>query len=248
MKRTVILSFVAVCTIGSAHGLVWDTIIDTGFEDYALGGLNGQFGWVGSQGGSGTAPTVISSADGPTQGNQAVLLEVTNTQGDASEMDRTFSDLIAQGYKHLFVSYDIYRVVDGPDQNLWWWLPDAGEPTYGLQWDIGGTAPHGWNTGAGSATTIFGQYATVAMEWDLETNLAYSWYDGAVVDNGIPVKDIATITGWTIYFAHEASTNDVGDKAYIDNFKIMAAKPVPEPATMVAVGAGLLLALKRRRK
>lgn len=248
MKLRILTTIVGLCTLGTTQALVWDTIIDTGFEDYATGGLDGQFGWIGSQAGSGIAPTVITSADGPTQGNQAVLLEVSNLQGDASEMDRTFSDLIALGYKHLSVSYDIYRPTDGTDQNLWWWLPDSGEPTYGLQWDIGGTAPHGWNTGAGSATTIFGRYATVSMEWDLETMLAYSWYDGVAVDNSIPIKDIATLSGWTIVLTHEGSTNDVGDKAYIDNFKILAAKPVPEPATIAAVGAGLLLALKRRRK
>jgi len=248
VKRLVLLTIAAACTYASSQALVWDTIIDTGFEDYSVGGLDGQFGWIGSQAETGTAPLVISSADGPTQGNKAVLLEVANMQGGVSEMDRAYSDLIVQGYKHLYIAFDIYRLSDDSDQNLWWWLPDSGEPTYGLQWDSGGTAPHGWNTGAGSAPTVFGRYATVAMEWDLESMLAYSWYDGAVVDNGIPVKDINTLTGWTIYFAHESSSGNVGDKAYIDNFKILAAKPVPEPATLAAVGAGLLLAMKRRRK
>jgi len=248
VKRTFLSWIVASCVLGSAQALNWVPVIDTDFENYSIGALHGQFGWTAGKEKGGKAPVVFKTPAGPTIGNQAVLLEIGKDQGDASWMEYAFSDLIAQGYKHLFVSFDVYRVADGTDQNLWWWLVDTGEPTYGLQWDIGGTAPHGWNPGAGSAPTIFGRYAKVEMEWDLETNLAYSWYDGAIVDNGIPVKNINTLTGWDIWFSHDAASGDVGDLAYVDNFKIMAAKPVPEPATMSALGFGLLLALKRRKK
>jgi len=236
------------CAFSATQALTWEAVIDTGFENYTIGGLDGQFGWKAGADGSGKAPVVFATPAGPTIGNQAVLLELGKAQGDTSWMEFAFDDLIAKGYKHLFVSFDVYRVADGNDQNLWWWLFDSGEPTYGLQWDIGGTAPHGWNTGAGSATTIFGRYATIAMEWDLETNLAYSWYDGVIVDNGIPISGINTLTGWDVYFSHDAASGNAGELAYLDNFKIMAAKPVPEPATLATVGFGLLLALKRRKK
>lgn len=248
MKRTLLSLLAASCAVGAAQALNWVPIIDTGFEDYNLGPINGQFGWVGDKVGNGTAPVVFAAPEGPTIGNKAVRLEVGKDQNDGSYMEYAFNDLIAQGYKHLYVSFDVYRLADGTDQNLWWWLFDNGEPTYGLQWDIGGTAPHGWNPGAGSASTIFGRYATVAMEWDLENNLAYSWYDGAIIDNGIPVKNITSLTGWTFWLSHDAASGNVGDIAYIDNFKVLAAAPVPEPATLTAVGVGLLLALKRRRK
>lgn len=248
MKRTICGALALIAVAGTSQALTWDTIIDTGFENYTLGGLDGQFGWTHDSGVGDPTPLVIDSSSGPTLGNQAVLLEVSNLAGSFCEMDYAYSDVVAQGYKHLYVSYDIYRLSDATEQNLWWWLPDAGNPTYGLQWDQGGTYPHGWNPGASSATTVFGRYAKIEMEWDLETGLAYSKYDGNVVDNGIPITDIVSLSGWSIDLSHDAGDSNEGDKAYIDNFKILAAKPVPEPASLIALGTGLLLAIRRRRK
>jgi len=214
-----------------------------GFEAFTLGALDGQDGWSGTQALDGIAPQVVTSPD-PVLGTKAVRLEVTGTQGSVSEMSHGFSptDLISAGYTDLVVSFDIYRTGDGShDQNLWWWLWDAGEPTYGLQWDMDGTAPHGWNPGAGSANTVFGRYATLRMEWDLVNHKAYSWYDGNLVDNGIPITNVTSLTGWAIHFGHEADSSAYGDVAYIDNFSAIAT---PEPAALGLLALGLLI---RRR-
>jgi len=147
------------------------------------------------------------------------------------------------------VSYDIYRTGDNWMSNLWWWWWDAGEPTYGLQWDAavgnpGTTFPHGWNPGAGSAVTVTGRYANVTMVWDFQQSKAYSWYDGALVDNGIPITNITALTGWTIYLSHDEGTGTGPEVVWIDNFVITA---VPEPATLALLGMGGLVLARRRR-
>lgn len=238
MKATIraVVALVALSSVAFAAG--YDS---QGFEFFSLGALNGQDGWTAGQSGSGAAPAVVT-APHPVLGQQAVKLEVADVQGDTSWMEHGFvpADLIAAGYTNLVVSYDIHRH-DGPKQNMWWWLWDAGEPTYGLQWDIGGTLPHGWNPGAGSATTVTGRYANVTMEWDLVTMKAYSWYDGSVVDNGIPITNLTSLTGWAIWLTHDAGNGSGGDVAYIDNF---AAVATPEPASLLLALLGTLL---RRR-
>ena len=235
---------VLLATAGMAMAAGYDSL---GFESFMLGPLDGQDGWVGSAAGGGIAPQVVTAPD-PVLGERAVRLEVGDTQGDSSQMDHAFipADLVAAGYTNLVVSYDIYRQLNAQDktQNIWWWLWDAGSPTYGLQWDQGpSTCPHGWNEGAGSAPTVLGRYANVTMEWDLVDMKAYSWYDGVIVDNGIPIADITALTGWTIQFGHDSDTGTGGDVAWIDNFQAIAT---PEPASLALLALGGLALLRRR--
>jgi hypothetical protein len=175
-------------------------------------------------------------------------LEVTGKMGDSSEMTVEGLGNLLESYNKLRVSFSIYRTGSpDTDQNLWWYWLDNGRPTYGLQWDLGGTMPNGWNPGASSTPTVFGTYTEVDMIWDMTTAKAYSWYNGIHVDDGIPITDITALTGWGIRLTHDASDSEVGDIAYIDNFRI-SGEPVPEPATMVIVGGGLLAMLARRRR
>jgi hypothetical protein len=220
-----------------------------GFEGppFVLGALPGQDGWTGAGGGGGAVPQVVTAPD-PVLGQQAVRLEVPDLQAAASSMDHGIP-AINLANQIVTVSFDIYREQNPWLSNLWWWWWDAGEPTYGLQWDAavgfpGQTLPNGWNTGAGSAVTITGRYANVTMVWDFQQMKAFSWYDGVIVDNGIPIKDIATLTGWTIQLGHDEATGTGPETAWIDNFVITA---VPEPASLALLALGGLIAGRRRR-
>jgi hypothetical protein len=171
-----------------------------------------------------------ASVAAPVIGDQAVRLQVGDVQGDTSFMDHAIGPVSAASGAVVTVSYDIFR--NAPEsgklaQNMWWWWWDAGEPTYGLQWDQygGSTLPHGWNTGAGSAPTVYGAYANLTMVWDFSQMKAYSWYNGALVDNGIPITNITQLTGWTIKLGHEAATGTGGSVVWIDNFKIDVVGP-----------------------
>ncbi|HQL55250.1 MAG: hypothetical protein KA383_19735 [Phycisphaerae bacterium] len=214
-----------------------------GFEPatFVPGPLAGQDGWTASGAGGGIAPQVVTAPD-PVVGTQAVRLYVGDTQGDTSVMDIGIADPVAAGWDVVTVSYDIYR--DAQIQNLWWWWWDAGEPTYGLQWDLSqATHPFGWSTGAGQAPTAFGIYANLKMEWNFVTNTASSWYNGVLVDNNIPLSGITSLTGWTIQFGHDSGSGTGAETVYIDNFVVTVT---PEPAALSLLALGGLALLRRR--
>jgi hypothetical protein len=208
----------------SAPVVIYDS---QGFESFALGNLKDQDGWATAVALNGLEPQVVNASGGnQVEGNQAVRLEVTGTQGDVSEMSRAISDAIAAGYKVVTVSFDIYRTSTDPGggannklENLWWWWFDAGTPTYGLQWDSGGTRPFGFANGAAEAATIKDRWVNLTQEWDLTNNVAKSWYDGVPVDISFPITDIASLTGWANHLGHESG--DPGPEVlWIDNFVI----------------------------
>lgn len=222
-----------------------------GFESFAIGDLNGQDGWVGSAAGGGVAPSVV---DSPAIGQKAVKLEVPDVQGASTQMDIAIAPIAAVSGTKVTVSYDIYRPAPAGGmlaQNLWWWWFDAGEPTYGLQWDQGGgtVCPHGWNPGAGSTASVYDVFANITMVWDFTEMKAYSSYNGVAVDNGIPISNITSLTGWSINLGHDAGTGTGASLAYIDNFSI-DVRVIPEPGSLLALASGLVglggLALRRR--
>ena len=245
--------FVAVAAVIALHGaaaraqLVWYD--SNGFESptFRLDILDGQDDWMSLPGGtSGDWARVVKAPD-PVLGTQAVRLEVGDRQGDFSIMARAIPDPLAAGWKIVIVSFDIYRAGPRQVQNLWWYWFDSGEPTYGIQWDISQeTHPFGWNPGASSIPTVFNQYATLRMVWDFNEMKAYSWYNGVLVDNGIPISGITSLTGWGIVLSHDAASGTGADVAWIDNFAIHV---VPEPASVAVLAGGLLalMGIKRRR-
>ncbi len=241
--RGILVSVAAVLMV-STGALGVDLFNSNGFEDYAPGDLGGQNGWTTGVDLGGTFATVVQ-APSPVVGQKAVALRVGDVQGDKAWMDHAIT-LPSVANQIVTVSFDVYRPAPGPNQvaqNLWWWWWDNGTPTYGLQWDLGGTLPHGWNPGAGSAATVYDRYANITMVWDFQQSKAYSWYNGVQVDNGIAMTDITKLTGWSIVLGHESSSGTGASAAYIDNFVISA---VPEPATLVLAGLGALI-LRRRR-
>jgi hypothetical protein len=246
MHKAALILLLITALVGSAAADMWYD--SGGFEPqkFTPGALNGQDGWIGSAGGGGFEPMVVTKATDWTIDEQAVRLEVPDAEGAFSQMEIPVADIIAAGWKDVTVSFEIRRSCDSTwYQNLWWWWYDAGTPTYGLQWDEGGnypggTYPFGWNEGAGRKETVTGRYAKLEMEWNFNDLTTSSWYDGVLVDDAIPMPgDITSLTGWVIQLGHDAATGTGSDKAWIDNFYI---EVVPEPAA-VAPLAGFVLGL-----
>ncbi|MER3474789.1 MAG: hypothetical protein C4335_12335 [Armatimonadota bacterium] len=248
--RLLFLTVAAVIVLGASTAQAQLAWYDSGgFEApvFRLGILNGQDGWTGLPGGTFGDWARVVRAPEPVLGGQAVRLEVGDHQGDFSVMEHAIPDPLAAGWKIVIVSFDIYRIGPQQTQNLWWYWFDSGEPTHGIQWDMSNaTHPFGWNPGAGSTPTVFDRYVTLKMMWDFTQMKAYSWYNGALVDNGIPITNINSLTGWGIALAHDAASGTGADVVWIDNFAIHV---VPEPASVVVLAGGVLAlaGLKRRR-
>ncbi len=238
-KAVCVAVLCAVASVAFAAG--YDS---NGFEPatFTTGPLAGQDGWTAAGGGGGFAPEVVTAPD-PVMGTQAVKLSVPNIQGASSSMDMTIDTITPGAGVIVTVSYDVYRQKNELDktQNLWWWWFDAGTPTYGLQWDVGGTRPVGFAENAGEAATIYDAWTNITQEWNLETMTFNSWYNGQPVDVNYPITGITELTGWTISLSHDAGEESGADTAWIDNFSINV---VPEPAALALLGLGALL---RRR-
>ncbi|GMV97603.1 MAG: hypothetical protein AMXMBFR83_19600 [Phycisphaerae bacterium] len=231
--------------VGTASAV---TLYDAmGFESpaFSVGALDGQDGWTGGSLGGGVVPLVVTAPD-PVLGQQAVRMEVGDAFEDTSLMDH---DVILPSVagQIVTVSFDIYRPAPAGGklaQNLWWFWWDAGEPAAGLQWDIGETWPFGETPGAASAITVFDQYANLTLVWDFQQMKAFSWYNGALVDNGLLISGITELTGWALLLSHDGEAGTGGSIAFIDNLRITA---VPEPASLVPAAAGALALIRRRR-
>lgn len=249
MKRAIASALTLVSALMASQSYGWVTIIDTGFEDYSLGSINGQHGWTAYAGSISTVPTVIDSVTGPAFGQKSVAIYAGRYQGGGySYMGVSFDDLVAGGYKLIQISFDVYRDLDAYDQDFLWWMPDEGVPNGGRQDYLKGTIPFYSSSSGHTVPTIFGAYAHVELTWNLNTNRAYSWYNGSVVDDGIGIPYLDSSTGWQFYLTHDGPGTNFGDTAYIDNFKVLADTAVPEPATIAVVGAGMLALARRRRR
>jgi PEP-CTERM motif len=247
--RTATLFFLACgAAVLAVASPAWAVVLydSNGFEGPAFvpGSLLGQDTWTGT--GGSASPLVVRAPD-PVLGQQAVRLAMPDLQGAGCSMDRSLwgGNLANQ---IVTISFDIYREQSRWLSNLYWWWWDGGTPTSGLQWDAGvgfpgQTRPHGWNPGAAGAPTITGRYANVTMVWDFQQMKASSWYDGALIDNGIPISGIHTLTGFTIVLSHDEATGMGPEVVWIDNFVVTA---VPEPASLVLLALGGLAARRWR--
>lgn len=173
-------------------------------------------------------------------GGQAVKLHVGTTFGDRSWMWLPLADPIqVADHNAITVRFDIYRYDYGPTpepytQNLFWMWVDENDlalavtdgmmPSWGAQWDLSRTTyPFGWDDGRPDRPTIFGDYATVEMTWDLDTMTASSMYDGMNV-NFEPIFNVPdTIEGFDITLEHGSDTGRGPDSVWIDNFEIIGS-------------------------
>lgn len=239
-----------IATVGAAMAFTGiavadDVIYDSGgFETFTSGSsLHGQDGW--STAGTthlSTEPVVTSL--GPTQ---VVRLTVGDEQNMVSAAHRSFGDILAMGYNRVTVSYDVFRVADAWQSNLWWWWDDTGTPTYGLQWDSGSpstsqTMPFGFSSSGVPVT--FNTWENITMTWDFTTMMATSVIAGNPGPS-IAISGITSLSGWQFWLAHDEASGTGDEVAYLDNFRVTA---VPEPSTVAAVAIGLAGLIVRRRR
>lgn len=187
---------------------------------------------------AGFAPEVVVDPFDPF--NKVVKLEVGSVVGDGSWMWLPLTTPIDTSvHKVVTVSFDIYTDSIGENQQLaWGWVDQNDQWSYntqsfkegsGLQERYGpdNVYPFLWNEYADyHANTVFGDYATLEIQWDFENRKASAWYDGsAVLLNGAFHGDTPLID--TLY-GYDISLNNTygpdGDIIYIDNFMITGSE------------------------
>lgn len=228
----------------AAARVVFDS---NGFEDYAVGSIDGQYGWLSraynninvEDGLPGEFPAIVELPDG----NRVLKLEVPDANGALSD---AYLDLNDPGGEIIIIAFDIYRVSDAWPSNLRWIPYDdtVGFLPGGLQWDSGSgvskTLPFG--SGKPGKPTIFDRFATLELRYYADGS-GSAVYDGSFVPrrSGVPVLD--GLNGFNVFLAHDEPTGTGPDVAYIDNLQI---EVVPEPATAALVTLTGLLLVRRR--
>lgn len=256
MRTLMIVAALAALTL-PAHAV---TLIDTGgFEGFAAGDIAGQHGWQNSgyhMGGSQAInPATITTAPG--HGN---VLEFSNTGDSQTPIELNFAD-ISSTYRYAQASFDFYRDGSGLYNNLVFW-PNGNNPWGGWIWDNAANAPVGkimpFGFGNGTVNQTPNTWTNITVQFDILNGRGTSWVNGVMVDNNIDIGK-GEFTGW--YFSDNNTVDQgrspgaVGQKAYVDNFTLLAGNrlgdltQVPEPGSLALLAGGILpmLGLRRRR-
>lgn len=204
-------------------------------------------GWIGTSAGGGVVPTVLpGDATGCGMG-QIVEFVTGPVLADSSQMD-IFFPTVKTGI--VEIEWDMYRTELNVN-NFWWWVPDAGDFTYGLEWDSSSAVhPFGWGPGAGQTPASLNAWDHIALEWDFGNAVVNSWVNGIPVDVNLPFgpNPPQGVSGFTFQFINDGGLPQ-GAVAYVDNFHV-TRDVIPEPGVfvMLATGLGALLVCLKRKK
>lgn len=238
-------------------------VVDTnGFEGFAPGVVNGQNGWAAVNAfGQPSKDAVIATAPG---GGKAICFDNTGGATDPhteSGVQITFPNLTGTE-RYVTTSFDLYREGNGLYNNMWWW-PVGNNPWSGLQWDNAANPnpgaqilPWGFGSPGPNAPMPANQWVNLTLEFDLQNFTESVWVNGVLLAPDVPIPIGTTPGEFAGWFFDDTNTidparspNAVGQRAYVDNLRIVTGRfaPIPEPATLSLIGIGILPLLRRRR-
>ena len=232
-SRSSLLSFtLAVLALAAAPAPAAVVVDAGGFEGFSIGPLAGQYGWYSGR--SWHTPATISNP-GLAGHGQVVTLSLTAPNDPFSFACIDFANQVGIAAT-VRTCFDLYHQASGSVQ---WWAY-GNNPYWGSanDSDDGLVKP----AAVGSTPLISNTWQNIVIDYDLVNGTASSWVNGVQVDNAANVGLATEHKGWTFQFH---GPNDTTPPIYIDNFTVTST-PVPEPASCALLGAGLLLALRRR--
>lgn len=250
--RVIWISLAIVAALGaSARGST--TIYDSnGFEGFASGAIAGQAGWV-------VAPLDASQPDVPANvtanaplghGHALVFDGVKGTQSGAGI---AFNSNLADDYKYVSVEFSFLQDGDGLANNLLWFgTGPASTPWYGMAWNHGG-APPAQLLPAGFAAPgtqqTPGRWTSIRVDYDLADGLDDEYVNGSPLAIHVCVGTDSAFTGWAFADQYDSATAATGQRAYIDDFRVVAdnAPIVPEPNTLALLLCGTPFFMFSRR-
>lgn len=271
MKRLLPLAILAFAAVSQAQ-----VNYSSGFEPstYAPGLLGGQDGWVAGSGGTSLgAPGVVGSPSPVFAGSQSVQLQGTTTGATFWSTGHAFAAGAPSTNTNLLTaSAQIWvdTLAAGVDRYFGIGFGTAGTATSGfIGVGLGGSglrgnggsyaSYNGTATGTLQARTVndfLGRWVGVSFTADRSlttnnvvfqfTNLGTS--GGSATETFTKSVNFGTTNLTTVQlFADWDATSTNAGSAFFDNVSF-GANPVPEPATMAALGIGAVALLRRRKK
>jgi len=262
MKKT-ILAMTVLAALSAVASAQWVT----GFESpYVPGSLTGQDGWLAGSGGTAAPNGGVTNSFART-GLQSAQYSFVNGVGTNTIFSNgkvaAFTPTAAAPVQ---LTYSFYMdPVTGANVNRAWWGMlgtgvNASNVYAGVSFGQDGNIRFGL-----SYSEMYGSTAAAWLSQNRLADMSGRWLDVSIIANGAnvtaTVSGLGTSTGAATVTATRARTgaithvvmssdwlvvsaNSTGT-AYFDDMSIAA---VPEPATMLALGAGVAALLRRRRK
>jgi hypothetical protein len=243
MRKSIPLTIGAAILLASAAATSAASF-STNFDNYSVGNINGQDGWVNDNTGIGAVnPDIIAD---PTGGNHGRVLRVNYTAADSdwSGAFRATGDLIAEGAQRFTLSWDQWR--PALDDNVWI-SESITDPTWwGVEWDTSQKLHmDGFNDPSG--VLAVNQWQNIRLVFDAQAQTIQGFVNGASFGTASGVS-LSSFRGIDFEFSGTEAGGGVHGPLYLDNVSLQTAA-VPEPTSLLAL-AGLLpgLALLRSKR
>jgi hypothetical protein len=254
MKKAILISGLFAVAASSQAALIYGT----GFESadgFTTGPINGQSGWT-----TFNAPTVINSpvisSANPNGGSQHLRLADATPTSTNGTLNGGFSPIFAAGGASVISSsIDIFiPAADalGADYTFAAQNTSEGLLTFRVAFsflgtievldDVAGTIDF-VDTGA---AIVYDQYTKFEVISDFAAGTQTYKYGGTTIYTG-STSQLGTSIDQIVLFSDSWQNAGVagGD---LDNLNVSSVEAVPEPASMIAIGSGIVGLLARRRR
>ena len=244
---------IATCCFGlfvTSTGIAFGQVIAFDNFDYANGSLVGNGGWATHSGTPGdllvSSGQVVVEHGTPSEDANLAFAAVSGTiffgidfsvssSGQILGTDNEYFAHFREGF-NFSARLDVVEALGGGD------------------YSVGIASDDSVTDAFGPADLVFGTTYRAVVGYDQDANIAQLWIDATTsADPSIMGDDKPDPGDSVVSFALRQSDSDLNETIFVDGLVIGntfndVANPVPEPASMIALGLGAVALLRRRKK